>query len=110
MRKITLNPSFGLNTPLAYADFKNNSIVVREAGEIKEFKAERTNIFNYRYTAEQLQAISEVNNVLEENSQPLMTEEEIEFLLYPFGKEKKLTAEELQHLAGFRVEKTIIPL
>ena len=107
MRKITLNPRIGNQSTL---DWNYDWIVVKEGTELKEFKGEKTNQWNYRYTAEQLKTISEVNSVLEQNTQPLMTEEEIENLLYPFGKETKIKTEDLQALAGFKVEKTIIPL
>ena len=104
IRKISLNPRIGNQSTL---DWNNNWIVVKEGTELKEFKGEKSNQWNYRYTAEQVQTISEVNSVLEQNSQPLMTDKEIEHLLYPFGKETKIDTEDLQHLAGFRVAKTI---
>jgi hypothetical protein len=107
MRKITLNPRIGNQSTL---DWNYDWIVVKEGTELKEFKGEKTNQWNYRYTAEQLKTISEVNSVLEQNTQPPMTEEEIKHLLYPFGKEQKVATADLQALAGFRVEKTIIPL
>jgi hypothetical protein len=110
MRKITLNPRFGLNTPLAYMDFENTWIIVKEEDKVEEFKARRIQYPYKNYSAQQIEAICEVNHVLEENEQPSMTDEEIEHLLYPFGKEQKVDAEDLQALAGFRVEKTIIQL
>jgi hypothetical protein len=103
-RRITLNPRIGNQSTL---DWNHNWIVVKEGTELKEFKGEKTNQWIYRYTAEQIRTILEVNSVLEKNNQPLMTDEEIEHLLYPFGKETKIDTEDLQHLAGFRVEKTI---
>jgi len=39
-----------------------------------------------------------------------MTIEEVENLLFPFGKDRKIEAEDLQALAGFKVEKKIVPL
>ena len=109
MRKITLNPRFGSST-LNYIDFKNDWIIVKDGDKLEEFKGKLTIFKKSKYTIEQLQAIDQVNNVLENNNQPLMTDEEIEHLLYPFGKEQKVDTEDLQALAGFRVEKTIIPL
>lgn len=103
-RRITLNPRIGNQSTL---DWNYNWIVVKEGTELKEFKGEKTNQWIYRYTAEQIRTISEVNSVLEQNSQSLMSDEEIEHLLYPFGKETKIDTKDLQHLAGFRVEKTI---
>jgi hypothetical protein len=110
MRKITLNPRFGLNTPLAYMDFENTWIIVKDGDKVEEFKASRIRHPYKNYTAQQIEAICEVNDVLDKNNQPRMTEEEIEQLLYPFGRELKVDREDLQALAGFRVEKTIIPL
>ena len=106
-RKISLNPRIGNQSTF---DFNHNWIVVKEGEDIKEFKAEKSSRDNYRYTAEQLKTISQVNNVLEHNLQPLMTDEEIEHLLYPFGKDNIPATVDLQHLAGFRVEKTIVAL
>ena len=103
-RRITLNPRLGDKFTM---DWNHNWIVVKEGTELKEFKGDKTNQWKYRYTAEQLQTISEVNSVLEQNAQPLMTDEEVEYLLYPFGKETKIGTEDLQQLAGFRVDKTI---
>jgi len=110
MRKITLNPRFGSSTPLAYMDFENTWIIVKDGDKVEEFKARHIQYPYKNYSAQQIEAICEVDNVLEQNNQPVMTEKEIEHLLYPFGKEQKVDAEDLQALAGFRVEKTIIPL
>jgi hypothetical protein len=104
-RRITLNPRIGNQFTM---DFNHDWIVVKEGNEVKEFKGEKTDQWNHRYTAEQLKTISEVNSVLEQNLQPLMTDEEVEHLLYPFGKETKIGTEDLQHLAGFKVEKKIV--
>ena len=109
MRRITLNPRFGSNG-LNYVDFENTWIIVKDEDKVEEFKASRYQFQFSNYTVEQIKAIFEVNNVLKDNNQPLMTNEEIEHLLYPFGKEQKVATEDLQALAGFRVEKTIIPL
>jgi len=103
-RRITLNPRLGDKFTM---DWNHNWIVVKEGTELKEFKGDKTNQWKYRYTAEQLQTIAEVNSVLEQNAQLLMTDEEIQILLYPFGKEIEEKIENLQALAGFRVEKTI---
>jgi hypothetical protein len=106
-RRITLNPRIGNQSTF---DFNYNWIVVKEGEDIKEFKAEKSSRDNYGYTAEQLKIISQVNNVLEHNLQPLMTVKEVECLLYPFGKETKIDTEDLQALAGFKVEKYVWPM
>jgi len=49
--------------------------------------------------------VSQIEDTFEINA-----DEEIEHLLYPFGKEQTVSTENLQALAGFKVEKTIIPL
>jgi hypothetical protein len=108
MRKITLNPRIGNQFTI---DFERDWIVVKyDDNNIQEFSGQKKVFNSYRYTAEQLKAIVEVNSVLEQNGQPVMTDEETEHLLYPFGKEIKVDTEDLQTLAGFRVEKTIISL
>jgi hypothetical protein len=109
MRKITLNPRFGSNG-LNYVDFENTWIIVKDGDKVEELKASRIRHPYPNYSVQQIEAICEVNHVLDKNNQPRMTEEEIEHLLYPFGKELKVNTEDLQALAGFRVEKTIIPL
>ena len=106
-RRITLNPRIGNQSTF---DFNHDWIVVKEGDNIKEFKGERKVFNSHRYTAEQLKAVVEVNDVLRQNGQPEMNEEEVEHLLYPFGKETKLDTTDLQHLAGFRVEKTIVAI
>ena len=103
-RRITLNPRIGNQ---AMFDFNHDWIVVKEGDDIKEYQGEQKVFNSHRYTAEQLKAVVEVNDVLIQNNQPKMTDEEIEHLLYPFGRETKIDAVDLQHLAGFRVEKTI---
>lgn len=108
MRKITLNPRIGNQFTL---DVERDWIVVKYPdNDIQEFSGQKKVFKSYRYTAEQLKAIVEVNSVLAENAQPVMTDDEIEHLLYPFGKESKIDPEDLQTLAGFKVEKTITML
>lgn len=108
MRKITLNPQIGNQFTL---DIERDWIVVKYPdNDIQEFSGQKKVFKSYRYTTEQLKAIVEVNSVLAENGQPVMTDEETEHLLYPFGKELENKLDDLQALAGFRVEKTIISL
>lgn len=64
-----------------------------------------------KYTAEQRETIAQVNAAFDEHSMQNMTEEEIEYMLklLPGGEEPPdPTDEELQYLAGFKVEKKII--
>jgi hypothetical protein len=104
-RRITLNPRIGDQFVI---DFKNNWIVVKDGTELKEFKAVRSDFNPKKYTVQQLESIHHVNTVLIENNQKTMTEEEIEYLLYPFGKDTISKPNELQALAGFEVRKEII--
>ncbi len=107
MRKITLNPRIADSTSF---DWNNDWIVIKENDQLNEFSAPRKDNPYRGYTKEQLEVIQTVNRVLEHNNQPTMTIEEVENLLFPFGKDRKIEAEDLQALAGFKVEKKIIAL
>ena len=107
MRKITLNPKFENSSSF---DWNNEWIVIKENDQLKEFSAPKRDDEYRRYTEEQRKVIQTVNHVLEHNNQPVMSIDEIDQLLYPFGKEQKVNSEELQALAGFKVEKKIVPL
>lgn len=107
MRKITLNPRIGNSSSF---DWKNDWIVIKENDQLKEFSAPRKDNPYRGYTREQLEVIQTANRVLEHNNQPAMSIEEVEHLLFPFGKDQKIDAEDLQALAGFKVEKKIVPL
>jgi len=107
MRKITLNPRVGDQTTF---DWNNDWIVIKEDDQLKEFSAPRKDNPYRGYTREQLEVIQTTNCVLEHNNQPAMTIEEVEHLLFPFGKAQKIDDEDLQALAGFKVEKKIVPL
>ena len=107
MRKITLNPRIAGQTTF---DWNNDWIVIKEDGQLKEFSAPTKDNPYREYTKQQLEVIQTANRVLEHNNQPVMSIEEVEHLLFPFGKDQKIEAEDLQVLAGFKVEKTIITL
>lgn len=91
-----------------------------ESGKIiRKFKEVYTSRPKPKYTAEEQDQINRCNDVLIKNQLPVLTEEEEEFLIRPFvnvnnrldALEKKAeTTEGLQELAGFRVEKKIIPI
>lgn len=106
MRKITLNPRIGNSTSF---DRSNNWIVIKENDQLKEFSAPRKDNEYPGYTAEQRETIQTVNRVLEHNDQPVMSIKEADHLIFPFGKDQKIKAEDLQALAGFKVEKKITP-
>ena len=67
-----------------------------------------------KYSPEELVKINICNEQLEKNGHELMTEEEISYMLDPTGlsklKDTVETIEDLQKLAGFKVEKTIVYL
>lgn len=71
-----------------------------------------------KYTKEQQEKIDKCNRILESKGLDLLTDEEIEFMLDPTGIGKRLDnlekqmsdTETLQRMAGFRVEKKIVPL
>jgi hypothetical protein len=71
-----------------------------------------------KYTKEQVEKINFCNTILANKGMNLLTNEEIEYMLDPSGMEKRLgelekemqDTENLQKLAGFKVEKKIIPL
>jgi len=80
-------------------------VLVRDENDNK-VKFETT-LRERKYTAAQRELIALVNGILTENEQDFLTEEEIEFLLRPISTEEP-TEEEIQALAGFKVEKKII--
>lgn len=71
-----------------------------------------------KYTKEQQEQIDSCNKVLLSKGMETLTEEEIEYMLDPSGINKRLSElekemsdpETLQRMAGFKVEKKIVPL
>lgn len=89
-------------------------VIVKENGQVSLL---HKNVYKEtpldKYTAAQRERIIKVNAVLEKNGMSSMTDEEIDYMLDPIGN--KLggfgnTPEELQFLAGFKVEKRIVPI
>lgn len=109
MRKITLNPRIGDQYPTT-VDWKNDWVVIKENDQIKEFSAPKKDDEYLEYTKEQQEVIRTVNRVLEHNDQPAMSVDEADFLIFPFGKDQKVEVKDLQTLAGFKVEKKIVPM
>lgn len=90
-----------------------------EDGEIVElYSATLQSKSKSKYTKEEMEKIDMVNSVLNEKGMDELTEEEIEYLLDPADMKKRLeeieenmgNPENLQKLAGFRIEKKIVPL
>ena len=71
-----------------------------------------------KYTREQQEKIDACNSVLLNKGMDPLTEEEIDYMLDPAGMNKRLSeiekemadTETLQRMAGFKVEKRIIPV
>jgi hypothetical protein len=108
MLKISLNPRIDTKG-MSLTSFDSDRIVVKdtESGQIAEWASSHKIPNHNSYTAEQRDQIFRVNAILEENLFRSMTEAEIEFFLYPFGKPEKVDPEEYQILAGFEVKKEI---
>jgi hypothetical protein len=108
MLKISLNPRLE-NTKGTLSSFDSDRIVVKnsEGGEVVEWSMAHKIPNHNQYTTDQRDQIYRVNAILEENLLRSMTEEEIEYLLYPFGKPEKVEPCEYQILAGFEVKKEI---
>ena len=60
-----------------------------------------------KYTNVEQTKIDLCNQALQEKGYDVLTEKEIESMLYPMGRDKESTPEELQFLSGFTVEKVI---
>ena len=108
MLKIALNPRIYTKEG-TLSSFDSDRIVVKdsESGEVVEWSMAHKIPNHNRYTTDQRDQIYRVNAILEENLLRSMTEEEIEYLLYPFGKPEKVAPAEYQILAGFEVKKEI---
>lgn len=71
-----------------------------------------------KYTKEEQEKIDKCNRILKNKGLDLLTDKEIEFMLDPSGINKRLDdlekhmsdTETLQRMAGFKVEKKIVPL
>jgi hypothetical protein len=108
MLKISLNPRIDTKG-MSLTSFDSDRIVVKdtESGQVVEWQSAHKIPNHNQYTTDQRDQIYRVNTILEENLLRSMTEEEIEYLLYPFGKPEKVAPEEYQILAGFEVKKEI---
>jgi hypothetical protein len=108
MLKISLNPRIDTKS-MSLTSFDSDRIVVKdtESGQIAEWASSHKIPNHNSYTADQRDQIHRVNAILEENLLRSMTEDEIEYLLYPLGKPEKIDPEEYQILAGFEVKKEI---
>lgn len=109
MRKFYIAPSYEENTfrPMAevrYIDEDGKSkLLDRSVLEPVEFK-----YLGKEFTEQDIKKINQINALLEKSNMPLMTLEEAEWLCFdPIKKDKNTQPEEIQRLAGFKVEKTI---
>ena len=108
MRKILLNPRF---ENIDVMDFDYDRILIKtEENQIQEISVKKNHEVDSKYTkysASELRKIDIVNSKLD---QP-MTDEEIEYMLTNgLGKPKAIKPDDIAKLAGYRVEKNIIPL
>ena len=83
-----------------------------EDGTVTElFREDLAKDYDSKYTPEQQAKINQVNGLLEMNGGHPMTEEECDWMLDPNAckayMDAELEEEELQRLAGFKVEKKI---
>jgi len=114
MRKIALitelDPeSFCVRTTLKQK--LDDNTVVTIFSEVQPYKLSK-------YSKEQLLHIEKCNAILALKNMEILTDDEIEYMLDPSGMTRRLetieneinNTETLQKLAGFRVEKKIIPL
>ena len=94
---------------MSLTSFDSDSIVVKdtESGQVVEWSMAHKISNHNQYTSSQRDKIFRVNAILEENLLRSMTEDEIEYLLYPLGKEPTTDPEAYQILAGFEVKKEI---
>lgn len=108
MRKVLYTMGFNDKTFVPYVVIKMRD----EDGVVTElFKEDVTVDHNNKYTPEQQAKINQVNGLLSMNGEHPMTEEECDWMLDPNAykayMEEKLEDEQLQRLAGFKVEKKI---
>ena len=108
MRKVTYTIEFNNETFVPHLVIK----MLNEDGQVTElFREEITAQLNSKYTPEQQAKINQVNNVMLATGNGVLTEEECDWMLDPNSfrahMEEKLDDEQLQRLAGFKVEKKI---
>jgi len=108
MRKILFNPRF---ENINVIDFDYDRILIKaEDNQLQHISVKKDDELDsmYRkYTAEEIRKITIINSKLDQS----MTDEEIEYMLTNgLGKPEKLNPEKTAALAGYRVEKQIIPL
>ena len=63
-----------------------------------------------KYTHAQRAQIILANDALKKNGMEEITEEEIQYLIHPFGADLDITAEELQYLAGFKMVRVAVSI
>jgi len=108
MRKIVYSIEFDKEN---FSSFLNIKMKDKDGKVSVLFREEMSRKPDSKYTPEQQAKINQVNQILSMNGDSPMTEEECDYMLDPNGykayMESKLAEEELQRLAGFKVEKKI---
>lgn len=108
MRKILFNPRF---ENVNVIDWEYDRILIKtEEGQVQEIsvkKDQEQESFYNRYTAQEIRMI----NIVNANLDTPMTEEEITFMLTKgLGLIPLPKPDEVAALAGYRIEKKIVPL
>lgn len=108
MRKIILNPRF---ENIDVLDFEYDRILIKtEDNQLQHISVkkdyEQDSLYR-KYTSDELRKINIVNSKLDTS----MTEEEIEYMLTNgLGVSQKVNPDDVAALAGYRIEKKIIPI
>lgn len=108
MRKILFNPRF---ENINVIDFEFDRILIKtEDNQLQHISVKKDNELDrmYRdYTASDIRKIHIVNSKLDQS----MTKEEIEYMLTNgLGMAENVNPDDVAALAGYRIEKQIIPL
>jgi len=101
MRKIIITKTIG-------PDYKTDILnaTIRENGKMIKLPPYEEEHNNYR-KPEDIIKIQKCNQVLEQNHEPILSEEEEDWFLDPLKNNIKLSNDDLQKLAGFEVNKEI---
>lgn len=114
MRKIILKRAIDPNSFKSIVELLEK----HDDGSVKSLHRKEFKPVKEKYTKEEKEQIQICNSILKEENLPELTEEEIDYMLDPYGLKKRSKnldkqmddLENLQRLAGFKVEKKIISL
>ena len=83
------------------------NVKINDNGKKIECKPHKVDKSKKYRSAEDILKIQQCNEILEVNNEPLLTEEEADWMLDPIAIPNTADPEDLQKLAGFTVEKEI---